>query len=412
MSKAETPSNARRKPAVAPTNPTYSAEHTFDRLAFAHDLTKWFATAQRDLPWRLPENARDPYRVLVSEIMLQQTVVAAVVPYYERFLNRFPTLKHLAEAEVEEVLPLWAGLGYYARARNLHACARAVVERHGGEFPRELVEVLALPGIGRYTAGAVTSIAYDAPSPIVDANVARVFARIFCLEGDLKLPTNQKRLWAEAEQLISESSGHALPSQLNPGLMELGALVCVPREPRCHICPVEPFCCARKNGRENELPHATPKPVEVPLHDVCAFLLREKDGGPQLLLRRRPDEDGPQSWWRGMWELPRTTIAAGETAAEALQRLLQTELRLVPDRPFTFGPCLKTLRHSVTHHRITLDCHAVEGVGEIAIRPDIATEVRWFAWHELPELALPSTMRKLLQWLEQQHESVQLALFG
>lgn len=414
MPKVEAVPDSQHHPSIVPLELTQKSVSSLDNREFTQHLTQWFKQAQRDLPWRRPENARDPYRVLVSEIMLQQTTVAAVVPFYERFLLRFPTLEALAAADVEEVLPLWAGLGYYARARNLHACARAVVERHGGSFPRDLNEVLALPGIGRYTAGAVTSIAFDAPSPIVDANVARVFTRIFCIEGDLKTPANQKLLWSEAEKIIEERAEAALPSQLNPALMELGALICVPREPRCHACPVAEHCCARASGRENELPHATPKPVEVALHDVCAFMHRSTPEGVQVLLRRRPDEDGPQSWWRGMWELPRTTINSGakESAGDALRRLLQVELCLAPDQNIKTGPCLKTMRHGVTHHRITLDCYVVEESDEVFVADEQAANVRWFYWHELAELALPSTMRRLLQWLEQHIANGQLRLWS
>ena len=175
-----------------PANASNFPSETFHRAAFARDLSAWFLQSQRILPWREAENARDPYRVLVSEVMLQQTTVAAVVPFYQRFLARFPTLQVLAAASVDDVLPLWAGLGYYSRARNLHRCAQAIVEHHNGVFPRALESVLALPGIGRYTAGAVTSIAFDAPNPIVDANVMRVLARVRLIEGDLEKAAGAK----------------------------------------------------------------------------------------------------------------------------------------------------------------------------------------------------------------------------
>jgi len=356
----------------------------FDRAAFApafaRRLCEWFAAAQRDLPWRRPENARDAYRVLVSEVMLQQTTVAAVIPFYERFLARFPTLSSLAAASLEEVLPLWAGLGYYSRARHLHRLAQAVMERHGGEFPRDLAEVTKLPGVGRYTAGAVTSIAFDAPSPIVDANVARVFSRLFLIEGDLKSGANQKRLWHEAAEQVQ--SGACPPSQLNPALMELGALICTPRAPRCGECPVNAFCAAFAAGRQSELPHATPKRDTVEMRDACAFIER----GGRVFLRQRPHE--AKIWWRGMWELPRVTARENESLEAALRRLLCEEFGLEA----TVGVRLKTVEHGVTHHHITLACFAVEVAGE-------PRGGQWFAWDEIESLALPSAMRRLLAWL-------------
>ena len=356
-----------------------SKRSDFDRAEFARGLCEWFGAAQRDLPWRRPENARDAYRVLVSEVMLQQTTVAAVVPFYERFLKRFPTLQSLADASIEEVLPLWAGLGYYSRARNLHKMAEAVAERHGGEFPRALSDVLQLPGVGRYTAGAVTSIAFDAPSPIVDANVARVFARMFLLEGDLKSGANQKRLWHEAE-LMAQSG--AAPSQLNPALMELGALICTPRAPKCAECPVSAFCGAFAANRQSELPHATPKRQSVELRDACAFI--QRDG--LIFLRQRPHD--AKIWWRGLWELPRVTAQADESLETALCRLLRDDLGVEA----SIGAPLKSVSHGVTHHKIELTCFAAEIEAEIH-------GGEWFEWDEIQHLALPSAMKSLLAWL-------------
>ena len=352
----------------------------FERAAFARRLCAWFATAQRDLPWRRPEHARDAYRVLVSEVMLQQTTVAAVIPFYERFLARFPTVACLAAASLEEVLPLWAGLGYYSRARNLHRLAQAVMEQHGGEFPRAMDDIFKLPGVGRYTAGAVSSIAFDTPAPIVDANVARVFSRVFLIEGDLKNSANQKRLWSEAEHLVQSDA--CPPSQLNPALMELGALICTPLAPRCGECPVNAFCAAFASGRQNELPHATPKRDTVELRDACAFI--ERDG--RIFLRQRPHD--AKIWWRGMWELPRVTARENETPEAALRRFLEEEFGVEA----TVGARLKTLEHGVTHHHIALACFAAQIEGE-------PRGGQWFEWEETLHLALPSAMRRLLAWL-------------
>jgi A/G-specific adenine glycosylase len=233
----------------------------------------------------------------------------------------------LAAAEIDDVLPLWAGLGYYSRARNLHAAARAVAENHGGVFPRDLEQVLALPGVGRYTAGAVTSIAFDAPSAIVDANVARVLSRLRAIEGDVKSPAVLANLWEEAEACVEAATrAEQKPSAFNPAMMELGALVCRAREPDCPRCPVAQFCEARAQGRQHELPQIAPRRAPTPLSDACAFAVRIEAGEEQVLVRQRPHKPG--LWWRGMWELPRTTIGKGEDARSALGRLLRDEMQL------------------------------------------------------------------------------------
>jgi A/G-specific adenine glycosylase len=231
----------------------------------------------------------------------------------------------------------------------------------------------------------------------VDANVARVFARIFCIEGDLKSSLNQRRLWQEAEALVQSCTDDCSPSQLNPALMELGALICTPREPRCNHCPVHEYCLAGATGRTDELPHATPKPEIVEVRDVCAFIQRINAAGvTEILLRQRADEVGEsaRNWWRGLWELPRTSIGPDETPEVALRRLLQDELRLTrEDSQIEIGPHLKTLQHGVTHHRITLECWAV------SLASDARNEAHWFEWEATVPLAMPSTMRRLLAWL-------------
>jgi A/G-specific adenine glycosylase len=361
------------------------------RDEFTRKLCDWFAVARRDLPWRHEANASDPYRILVSEIMLQQTVVATVIPFYERFLQRFPSIADLASASIEEVLPYWAGLGYYSRARNLHKLAETVIAEHGGAFPRDLDAVIKLPGVGRYTAGAVTSIAFDAPSPIVDANVARVFSRLFLIEGDLKSASNQQRLWDEAQKTVrTRYENGCAPSQLNPALMELGALICTPKSPKCGQCPVAAFCAAQKANRQNELPHQAPKPQTVFLHDACVFLHR--DG--TVFLRQRPHD--AKIWWRGMWELPRVTANGDETIEEALHRLLHLELNIKANA----GELLKSVSHGVTHHHITLECFAVESHDE-------PKGGEWFTFVQAESLAMPSAMQRLMHWLQKHPRGVE-----
>lgn len=349
---------------------------------FARSLEEWFAHAQRDLPWRQAQNARDPYRVLVSEIMLQQTTVAATIPFYQRFLIRFPDIASLSAANTDEVLTLWAGLGYYSRARNLHRAAQIVCEKHDGIFPKIFDEVLALPGVGRYTAGAILSIAFDQAEPIVDANVARVLARVLCLEGEIKNSENQKKLWKEAATLVKASTH---PAQFNPAMMELGALVCTPQNPRCDICPVSDFCRAFSAGRQNELPHIAAKKPPIQLRDVCVFL--QRDG--HVLLRRRSEDRSPKNWWRGMWELPRATCEDDESTQSVAARALST-LHIEAE----IGEPIKTLKHTVTVHAIKLECR------QATLQSfEQSDDVQLFEWDEIHELALPSTMRKLLAWL-------------
>lgn len=365
----------------------------FSHTNFARALTAWFSGAQRDLPWREAPNARDPYRVAVSEFMLQQTTVAAVIPFYNRFLQRFPTAQSLADAPLDDVLALWSGLGYYSRARNLHALGQAVAAR--GEFPHTAAEIQELPGVGRYTAGAIASIAYGEAAPIVDANVARVFARVHLIEGDLKKKENAARLWSEAEDGVRAAKAAGIPpSQFNPALMELGALICTPKNPACEICPVEQFCAARRAGLQNELPWIAPRATPTELFDVCVRLktagpegMEQDASAPRFWLRQRSHKAG--IWWRGMWELPRTTRRAGESAEQALDRLLREELEL---GSFTIGAPLKRITHGVTTHRIALDCYPVT----ISTPPQGACE---FSLEESEDLAMPSTMRRLVRQL-------------
>jgi len=312
--------------------------------------------------------------------MLQQTTVSAVIPFYHRFLARFPDVSTLAEAETDEVLPLWAGLGYYSRARNLHAAARAVMEKHNGIFPQNFEEVLALPGVGRYTAGAICSIAFGQKVPIVDANVARVLSRVLCLEGDVKSPKVQAQLWNGATELVHASTQ---PSNFNPAMMELGALICVPKTPRCAACPVSDFCGAFQTERQNELPQITPKKINQELHDACVFF----GAATGVLLRRRSEENTAKNWWKGMWELPRTTIQTGESTPSAIERLLG-ELLIEAE----IGALLKTVKHGVTTHAITLDCIEIHHA-----RFD-ESPAQFFSWEETKALAMPSTMRQLLDW--------------
>lgn len=338
------------------------------------------------MPWRRPENFSDPYRILVSEIMLQQTTVAAVTPFFERFTARFPNVKELADAPESDVLAHWAGLGYYSRARNLHKAAKQVMELHAGKFPTQFEDILALPGVGRYTAGAVASIALGQRQPIVDANVARVLSRVLVVAGDLKTKESQTKLWDAATRIVEINE--VKPREVNPALMELGALVCIPKNPRCELCPVATWCAARAQGRQSEIPYVAPKAAPTPLSDVCGLHLNA-DG--EILLRQRPDD---ARWWQGMWELPRTTLLEGETQSQALRRLaadLGIEMEV--------GDEIAVVRHGVTRYVITLTCleMKIEAGAERRVKNDT---IQWFSLQAARELALPSSMKILLKTVE------------
>ncbi|GIU80224.1 MAG: A/G-specific adenine glycosylase [Bryobacteraceae bacterium] len=280
-------------------------------------LLEWYASARRDLPWR---RTRDPWRVLVSEVMLQQTRVSVVIPYYERFLARFPSPQALAGAEEEELLALWAGLGYYSRARNLKRAAEAICARGG--FPETAEEWRALPGIGEYTAAAVASICFREPVAVLDGNVARVMARLTAEEGDIASGSVRLRLKEQAQALLEP----AHPGDFNQALMELGATVCLPRQPKCLLCPWQDLCQARRRGLEAELPVKARRrqPERVALR--LALIV---DRG-RLLLRRRP-EDGRRL--AGFWELPSVEELGPERSLKLLGRF----------------------RHSITHHNYEVE---------------------------------------------------------
>jgi A/G-specific adenine glycosylase len=287
-----------------------------DIVEIAAAVVDHFLQVKRDLPWR---NSRDPYAIWVSEIMLQQTRVATVIPYWQRWMGRFPSVQSLADAPLDDVLAHWAGLGYYSRARNLHRGARDVVDRHGGALPRTAPALREVPGIGAYTAGAIASIAHGERAPLVDGNVARVLARVFAIEDDVKSTRGQKLLWERAGEVMAALPADRAPGDLNQGLMELGATVCSPRAPACLACPLPAALCqARALGRQDELPVMPKRKAadELPLLARVA-LWAEQDG--EILLARRT----PEGLFGGLWELPQGADAA-DAAARAGAILLAT----------------------------------------------------------------------------------------
>jgi A/G-specific adenine glycosylase len=302
-------------------------------------LLNWFRAHRRDLPWRA---SRDPYRIWVAEIMLQQTRIAAVLPYYDRFLKNLPSVESLARSPQEKVLKLWSGLGYYSRARNLHRAAKEIVARHGGMFPRTLEAALALPGIGRYTAAAVLSIAYDQPFAVLDGNVARVLARLGAIRSDLRAPARWRQLSEFAQELLAQEA----PGDWNQGLMELGEVICTPQNPRCAACPLARPCRARAMGLTGEIPSARRKRTPVKIR-IAAAILRDPRGS--TILVRDPGAHDHVLFSR-MWQFPAIEVAVdAETELAAHVR----EILQLHGAPLKLQP-LPTARHGVTFRNITL----------------------------------------------------------
>lgn len=348
----------------------------FDPAEISSRLLGWYGRAGRDLPWR---RTRDPYRIWVSEIMLQQTGVVAVVPYYERFLASFPDVASLAAAPVEEVVEAWAGLGYYSRARNLHAAARRVVELHGGIFPADLHELQKLPGVGRSTAGAIVSIAFDRKGPILDGNVRRVLVRLYALEEDPRSSSAEKKLWKWADALTPDDRPHDYAQ----AIMDLGATLCTPRNPSCQRCPFEGLCRARTLGIQGELPRRRPGKKVPTVQQVALLLCR--DG--RFLVRRRP----LAGMLGGLWEFPCISVAAGETPEESA-------LSLARDLGGTGEPrSAGGIVHAYSHFRLDLRLFRTPAGPPTLVAE--GEESRWLTPSDLAGFPLHGAHRKSLPLL-------------
>ncbi|HEV2296910.1 MAG TPA: A/G-specific adenine glycosylase [Candidatus Acidoferrales bacterium] len=308
-------------------------------VAIRRRLLAWYGANRRALPWR---SGCDPYRIWVAEIMLQQTRIAAVIPYYERFLRRFPNVESLARAREGEVLKYWAGLGYYSRARNLRRAAREIVRKHDGEFPKSLDEALALPGIGHYTAAAILSIAYDTPLAALDGNVSRVLARLFALRGDIGAPSQRRKLAEFAQFLLPLHS----PGDWNQAMMELGETICTPRAPHCDICPVAHLCRANALGLSGKIPSPRRKPATVPMSIAAAILL---DSQGRTLLTKSPGSHDAAIFSR-MWQFPAAEIADDLDPA----RTLALHLRATTGITSNHFAALPPASHAVTFRKLTL----------------------------------------------------------
>lgn len=347
-------------------------------------LRSWYAHHRRDLPWR---RDRDPYRVLVSEAMLVQTTVAAVVPYFERFTARFPTVAALAAADEAEVLKAWEGLGYYRRARQLHEAARRIVADHGGAVPDDPAALRALPGVGRYMAGAVASIAFDRPEPIVEANTKRVLARMIACRGPIDAPPTMERLWLAAARLVDPEA----PGTFNQALMELGATLCTPRAPRCLLCPASADCRARAEGSQESIPLVPPRQAPQSVVEACAVA---HDPSGRLLLVRR----APGGLWSGFWELPTVHLEGPNPAGRpsALEADLGDAFHALTDLRLKIGSLQHTIRYGVTRYRVELRAHPAESPPADP-RPGPGLDAAaWLGPDQMSDLSFGAATRKLL----------------
>lgn len=352
-----------------------------DAVSFRAALLDWFARSARDLPWR---RTLAPYHVWLSEIMLQQTQMERGVEYFERFIARFPDIASLDAASEDEVLKLWEGLGYYSRARNLRRAARRIMEHHGGAFPSDPKAIRELPGVGPYTAGAIASIAFNAALPAVDANVLRVFARLLDLDRPVALPAERRQV----EQAVAHLLDPASPRAFNQALMELGALVCRPRNADCPACPLAAFCLARARGTVAARPVLKPGPEIVRIDMACGVLCWR---GRVFIQKRRKDDV-----WPGLWEFPGGVMEAGETPEQTLVREYREETAL------DVAPAGKVgvVRTSYTRYRITLHgyfCAPAPGVDPVSGHQVLeAEEARFVEPAELRAFAFPSGHSRLL----------------
>ncbi len=348
------------------------------RRALRRRLLAWYDANARDLPWR--RRAGDPYAVWLSEIMLQQTQVATVKDYFERFIQAIPSIDALAKAPEQKVMRLWEGLGYYRRARQLHQAAKVIVAEHAGQFPRDPDAVRALPGIGRYTAGAILSIAFDDRQPILEANTLRLLSRLVGYAGDPRSGEGQRLLWATAEALLPRRGA----GRLNQALMELGSGICTPRSPACATCPIAAHCRAFQQGRQQEIPPPKSKPAIEAVREAAVVVRRRG----RILLLRWPT--GRR--WAGLWDFPRFPVHAEHPPA--LRQEIIDNVRALTGTTVAPGEKIATLTHGVTRFRITLECHQAE-YAAASKNGSEPLETQWVKLDELDDLPLSSTGRKL-----------------
>ncbi len=352
----------------------------------AASLLSWYDENKADLPWR----GGDAYAVWLSEIMLQQTQIETVIPYYNRFLEKFPSIHDLAHSDLDSILKLWEGLGYYSRARNLYKTSQIVSEDFEGNFPSDVTKLLDLPGIGRYTAGAIASIAFDVRAPLLDGNVIRVFSRWLDLADDVTQTKTKNYLWDIADELVPAER----PGDFNQALMELGQKICTPKNPDCAACPVQEICAAYANGTRSERP-VKKKRAKTPHYDVAAGIIRNEQG--LLLIAQRP-LDGLLG---GLWEFPGGKQEQGETMPECLKRELQEELAIEVE----VGALFVKVKHAFTHFKITLHAYECSYLGSSdgsdAPQAIEAADWAWVTEDELEQYSFGKADREVIKALRE-----------
>jgi len=356
-------------------------ETVVDIAAIRAAMEDWYNRCARNLPWR---QRRDPYAIWISEVMLQQTRVATVTGYYRRFLQRFPTAEALAAAPLSAVLKAWEGMGYYSRARNLHAAARKLAADFGGKLPADVASLRSLPGVGPYTAAAVASIAFGLDEAVVDGNVARVLARVFLIRRNVKLPAVHRRLVELAGSLVPPGKA----GMMNQALMDLGATVCTPRGPRCDDCPLRRFCLALAAGCQNDLPVKPPRKT-TPHYDVAVGVV-VKAGRVLIDLRK------PEGLLGGLWEFPGGKRGAGESLEHAVVREVREEVGIEVEPT----ALLAVVRHAYTHFRITMHAYECRHMSGRA-RPIACDAVKWVHLSRLDDYAFPKANHKVIAALRE-----------
>jgi A/G-specific adenine glycosylase len=352
-----------------------------NRKKIQRKLLDWFHKHGRDLPWR---KTRNPYAIWVSEIMLQQTQVATVIPYYQRFLRSFPTIHHLAGAALPKVLKAWEGLGYYSRARNLHRFSRIVSNHFHGRIPDNLRELLSLPGIGRYTAGAILSIAYNKEAPILDGNVKRVLSRLFAVSGDSVKKKTDVFLWKISESLVPMGRSR----DFNQALMDLGAMVCTPKGPQCNRCPLANDCKARVLGKPEQYPAKVARKA-IPVVEAVSAVVKKRG---QVLLRQRP----PEGLLGGLWEFPNWKIEEKRKLRLGLE--LRSRIKKEMGMNVEVMESIGTFHHAFTHFKLTLHVFLCETMDE-------SGQGKWVSARKLDRLAMPRLHRKIADLLVRSSES-------
>jgi len=348
---------------------------------FATELLNWYQDHKRQMPWR---GEADPYKIWISEIMLQQTRVDQATPYFQNFISLFPTVYDLAEAEQQEVLKAWEGLGYYSRARNLHAASKMVVKEFNGKVPESYDEIIKLKGIGPYTAAAVTSIAFNKPNAVVDGNVIRVLTRYYGIEDDTRSTKTRRKVQEFANELIDEEN----PGDFNQAMMELGSEICTPSNPDCQHCPVQSGCVATKMAKTEVIPYKSPAKKKP--HHIIGVGIIERERDDKILIALRPND----AMLGGMWEFPGGKQKDGESIQKTIERELEEELG-VEVKAYKE---LMNLKHAYSHFSITMHawfCTLISGEP----KPKESQEVRWVSRDQLQEFPFPKANKVLTERL-------------